>query len=550
MQKGLRSTVFATAILLTTSALRAEPEPLYEGLGSYARPITTRSAKTQRYFDQGLAFLHGFNHSAAIRSFQEAAAADPECAMAHWGAALAAGPHINFAAVPPPMAELAWKEITLAQEHAGRASPVERALIDALAKRYANPQPEDRAPLDLAYADAMREVWRQYPKDPDVGVLFAEAMMDQNPWNQWTAQGQANPGTEEIVATLEAVLKLNRQHPFANHLYIHAIEASPHPEKAIVAADRLRTLQPGLAHNVHMPSHIDIRTGNWEKAIQTNAKAIVDDKRYRKWLGQKPAGMIPVYAAHNQHMLAYAALMTGQSKIALENLRQMIADLPSDFIAKEPLKTEAFMALPLEAMVRFGQWDEILAAPADYADYMPFTRAFHHAARTIAFAAKGESENARREQAIFNERAVAVPKETEVGNNTGETVLALVRQMLESEILVAEGKVDEGIAGLRAAVQLEDALRYDEPPGWMIPLRHSLGASLMKAGSFAEAEEVFREDLKRLPENGWSLYGLTESLRAQKKPEAVAVRARFRKAWAKADLKINSSCLCRPFASL
>ena len=232
-------------------------EPIYDGLGIYSRKITTKHAKAQRYFDQGLALLHGFNHKGAIRSFQEAARLDPQCAMAHWGAALAAGPHINYPLVPPPMAELAWKELTLAKQHASNGSEVERALIDALGKRYAYPQPEDRAPLDQAYADAMREVWKRFPNDVDVGALFAEAMMDLRPWNQWTVEGQPNPGTEEIIATLDAVLKLNPRHPFANHLYIHAVEASPHPERAEAAADRLRKLQPGLAHNVHMPSHID-----------------------------------------------------------------------------------------------------------------------------------------------------------------------------------------------------------------------------------------------------------------------------------------------------
>src|SRR5215204_6346632 len=204
-------------------------EPLYDGLGSYSRKITTKSTEAQRYFDQGLGFLHGFNHRAAIRAFQQAAEIDPECAMAHWGIALACGPHINSMAVPPPAAELAWKELELAQKNEGNASTVEQALIDALAKRYANPQPEDRSGLDRTYADAMREVWRKYPTDPDVGAFFAEAMMDLRPWDQWTAHGEPQPGTDEIIATLDAVLKLNPNHPLANHLYIHAVEASPNP---------------------------------------------------------------------------------------------------------------------------------------------------------------------------------------------------------------------------------------------------------------------------------------------------------------------------------
>ncbi len=251
--------------------------------------------------------------------------------MAHWGIALACGPHINLPIVPPPAAELAWKELELAQKYEAKASPVERALIDALAKRYANPQPEDRAPLDLAYANAMREVWKTYPNDPDVGAFFAEAMMDLSPWNQWTPEGQPNPGTDEILATLDAVLKLKPDHPFANHLYIHAVEASPHPERANDAADRLRKLQPGLAHNVHMPSHIDIRCGRWQQAVDTNIKAVEADARYRKIVGP-PTGFLNVYVAHNEHMLAYAAMMTGQRALAMKHIRAMVAGLSPEFL--------------------------------------------------------------------------------------------------------------------------------------------------------------------------------------------------------------------------
>ena len=534
------------AVLLCGSVFAREP--FYPGLGSYTRKITTDSPLAQRYFNQGLALLHGFNHAAAIRSFQEAAKVDPECAMAHWGAAVAAGPHINYPLVPPPMAELAWKELTLAQQHADNCSPVERALIEALSHRYAHPQPEDRAPLDQAYADAMREVWKKYSKDADVGALFAESMMDLRPWNQWTLEGQPNPGTEEIIATLESVLKINPKHPFANHLYIHAVEASPHPERADGAAERLRQLQPGLAHNEHMPSHIDIRRGRWQQAIATNAKAVEADKHYRRKVGNRPPGLLPFYVAHNQHMLAYAAVMTGQSKLALQHIRQMVADLPQKFVRENTALAESFVALPMEVMVRFGKWDDILAEPENYPDYMPFTRAFHHAARAIAYAAKGDTGSARKEQAIFAERAPLVPKETAVGNNTGEAILALVGPMLEGEILIAEGKFEDGLGQLRDALALEDALKYDEPPSWMIPLRHSIGANLMKAGRFADAEQVYREDLRRLPDNGWSLYGLAESLRRQNKdtPEGAATEARFRSIWAKADLKITSSCLCQP----
>jgi tetratricopeptide (TPR) repeat protein len=543
----IRSILATLAICCAGSDLHGAQEPFLEGLGCYARTVTTKSPEAQRYFNQGLALLHGFNHGAAIRSFQEAARLDPECAMAHWAIALAAGPHINYPVVPPAAAELAWKELGLAREHAANASAVERDLIEALGHRYATPQPADRSPLDRAYADAMRQVWEAHPHDPDVGALFAEAMMDLRPWDQWTLQGKPQPGTDEILATLDAVLKLNINHPFANHLYVHAVEASPHPERADAPADRLRTLQPGLAHNVHMPSHIDIRRGRWQQAIDTNLRAVRADDRYREIIGP-PTGFLPVYVAHNEHMLAFAAMMTGQSELAIRHIRAMVAGLSEDFLKEYASVAEGFVAMPLEVLVRFGRWDDILAEPDNYADYMPFTRAFHHAARAIAYAAKGDVASARKEQIIYLERAKLVPKDEYLGNNTAEAILAVVAPMVEGEILIREGKAEEGFEALRAAIKAEDTLRYDEPPGWLIPVRHSLGASLTRAGRFAEAEQIYREDLVRLPENGWALFGLAKSLRKQAKneTEAAETEARFQKGWASADLQITSSCLCQP----
>src|SRR3954469_4796976 len=411
--KILHIIVWSTLALIDSN-LNAAKEPLYDGLGSYSRKITTGSAEAPRYFDQGLGFLQGFNHCAALRAFQQAAELDPQCVMAHWGAALACGPHINSMAVPPPAAKLASKEVGLAQNNVGNASAVKKALIEALAKRYANPQPEDRSGLDRAYADAMREVWKKNPHDPDVGAFFAEAMMDLRPWDQWTPEGKAEPGTDEILATLEAVLKLNPKHPFANHLYIHAVEASPNPERASAAADRLRDLQPGLAHNVHMPSHIDIRTGRWLEAVDTNTKAVAADQHYQQGFGP-PKGFLNVYVAHNRHMLAYAAMMTGQRDLAMKHIRAMVAELPADFLKENALQAEGFVAMPLEVMVRFGLWDEILAEPDNYPEYMTGTRSFHHAARAIACAAKGNTENARKEQIVFLEKSKLMPKDEVFG---------------------------------------------------------------------------------------------------------------------------------------
>lgn len=536
--------------VLAGSALLPAKEPLFDGLGSHTRKITTKSSEAQRYFDQGLAWFHGFNHGAAIRSFKEAARLDPECAMAHWGVALANGPHINVPMVPPPAAAEAWQALTRAQQHAGSATRVEQDLIAALAKRYANPQPDDRTPLDRSYAEAMRRVWQTHPQDADVGALFAEALMTLRPWDLWTLDGQPQPGTEEVIATLEALLQLDLQHPFANHLYIHAIEASPQPERALAAADRLRDLQPLLAHNVHMPSHIDIRNGRWQEAITANVKAIEAARRLRAVMGPPPSGPIHLYNAHNYHMLAYAAMMTGQSDLAVDHIQKMAAMLPDDFLKDFALYADGYVAMPYEVLLRFGRWDEVLEAP-DHPEHLPFARSMRRAARGIAYAAKGDTAAARREQQAYLAATKLVPAGTSIGPVDVQTILAVATPMLEGEILYREGKADAGIAKLREAVKAEDQLRYFEPPAWFLPVRHALGAALMRSGHYADAEQVYREDLKRYPGNGWSLFGLAESLRVRgQMDEAQDVDARFKSVWRVADVQIKSSCMCQPGVEL
>jgi tetratricopeptide (TPR) repeat protein len=535
--------IFLAFILISSEARGLEP--LYDGLGSYTRKISTKSAEAQKYFDQGINFYFGFNHGAALRAFQAAETLDPDCAMNYWGMALACAGDINFPGVPPEMADLAWKQIQLARKHAVHASPVEQAMIEALASRYAEHQPDDRSSLDQAYADAMRTVWKKFSDDPDVGSLFAESMMDLRPWDQWTPDGKPEPGTDEILAALETVLKTRPQHPFANHLYIHALEASQHPERALAAADRLRDLQPGLAHEVHMPSHIYIRVGHWEDAVTANLKAVAADRRYRSAFGE-PKGFVVFYAAHNHQMLAYAAMMTGQKQLAVQHIRDMIQGIPEEDIKENAAVAEAYCAEPYEVLIRFGLWDEILAE-SDHPEFMVFTRAFRHAARGIAYAAKGDTKSARTEQSAFLEAVKSIPAENKLGNNSCDAVLKVVTPMLNGEILVREGDVDGGLAELRKAVVAEDALKYDEPPGWILPVRHSLGANLMQAGRYAEAEQVYRDDLAHLPGNGWSLFGLARCLQLQgKRNEASAFESRFQKVWANADMGITSSCLCQP----
>jgi tetratricopeptide (TPR) repeat protein len=526
-----------------TRARASEAVPLFEGLGGLSRKVATSSPEAQRYFDQGIAFMYAFNHDEAIRAFRRASELDPKCAMAFWGIAIANGPHINNPVVPEARAKAAWDALGQAKALASSATPVERALIDALGARYAWPQPEDRKPLEQAYADAMRGVWKSYPRDADVGALFAESLADLRPWDLWKSDGTPQPGTDDLLATLEAVLALDPRHPLGNHLTIHALEASPHPDKADAAADALRDRQPGLGHMVHMPSHIDVRRGRWQQAIEANAKAIEADRTYKARVpGQ---GFYRLYMAHNHHMLTYAAMMTGQSELALRTIRQMVADIPLEFVKENPW-ADGFLGMPVEVLMRFGRWDEILGEP-EPPEFAPVARSLRLYARAVAYASKGDVAAAEKEQAAFLEARARVPKEATFGNNAAPDILDVAEHLMKGEILYRAGKTEEGIAALREAVAREDKLKYDEPPDWIQPVRHALGAALLQAGRFPEAETVFREDLAKLPGNGWGLYGLQRAVQMQKKQEeAAATEKQFDAVWEKADLKIKSPCLCLP----
>lgn len=544
---GVRTLVFAGALLGILGAAGAD-EPArpqrFAGLGTHGRKISTRSPEAQEWFNQGLAFLYAFNHDEAIRSFRQAAALDPTSAMPHWGVAVANGPNINYPLVDEPKAKAAWAALTRAQELAPHAAPVERELIAALAARYADPQPEDRRPLDEAYAQAMQTVWKNHPQDADVGALYAEALMDLQPWNQWSPAGAPRAGTTEVLAALERVLELDPRHPLALHLYIHAVEASPHPEKAASVADRLRELQPGLGHMVHMPSHIDVRLGHWRKAVVANEKAIVADARYRA--AQPEQDFYRTYMAHNHHMLAFAAMMQGRRARATQAVRDMLAEMPTEWTRRNAPLVDGFHAMPYELALRFGRWDDVLAEP-EPPEHFPVSRALRLYARGVALAAKKDVAGAKAEQARFRAAQAALPEGVLFGLNPAADVLAIAERMLAGEILYREGQTEAAVAALRAAVEREDALRYIEPPDWIQPVRHALGATLLHARRFAEAEAVYRDDLKRHPENGWSLFGLKESLRAQgQAAEADAVARRFLDAWQEADVELTSSCFCLP----
>lgn len=516
--------------------------PLLEGMGNLNHPVTTDNALAQRFFDQGLTLAFGFNHWEAERSFREAARLDPDCAMAYWGIALVLGPNIN-AAMEDEAVPKAYRAIQQALELAPRASAKEQAYIQALAKRYAPESVVDRKPLDSAYAEAMGEVAKRYPDDADATALYAEALMDLHPWDYWEADGRPKPWTPKILRVLESGLQRWPEHPGLNHFYIHAVEASAHPERALPSADRLLHLVPGIGHLVHMPGHIYIRTGRYADVVTANELAIEADKRY---LNQSRAqGLYPIgYVPHNQHFLSAAAAMAGMSEKALSAARQL-ASRQDPALMREPGygTLQHYFMIPLYAMVRFGQWDPILREPAPESDLLYPTGVWHFA-RGMAYARSGQLDRADRSLAQLRKIAADTDlRQITIWEiNTTYDLLQIATDVLAGEIAAKRGSYGEAVDHLRNAVRLEDRLTYDEPPPWYFPARHNLGAVLLEADRAAEAETVYREDLAKYPENGWSLYGLHLSLAKQgKTQEAEAVKRRFAKAWAQADVRLTAS---------
>ncbi len=516
--------------------------PLFRGMGDHHREIHTTSQKAQEYFDQGLTFAFAFNHDEAIRSFEEAARQDPHCAICWWGVSLCNGPHINNPLMTPERSAAAFDAWQKAMALRDYASHVEEGMIEALGARYSNPAPADRKALDEGYAQAMRQLWHANKNDADIGTLFAESMMDLRPWDLWTKTGEPQPGTNEILMTLEQVQKLDPNHPGALHLYIHAVEASSDPARGIESADRLRNLVPAAGHLVHMPSHIDVLTGRWALASQQNEAAIKADREYRKISPHQD--FYRVYMSHNHHMLAFASMMEGRRKECIQAARDMVHGVPEEYARTQTALVDPVMGIPFEAMLRFGQWDAVLKEPAP-PDYFKITTALWHYARGVAFAAKGQIAEAEAERTRFKEAAARVPDDAMMSINKAHRILEIAGYMLDGEIAYRRGSIDEAVAQLGKAIVIEDDLMYMEPPEWVQPVRHTLGAILVDAGRFDEAEKVYRADLKEWPENGWSLYGLETCLRARgATAEADEVDKRFQKSWARADTKIGSSCLC------
>jgi Flp pilus assembly protein TadD len=514
-----------------------ELAPRLQNLGTHAFKVGTKSKQAQLFMNQGLNLTYGFNHAEAGRAFREAARLDPNLAMAYWGQALVLGPNINAPMTPddePKAKEAADKAVALK----GKASARERAYIEAVAQRYSG-NAKDRTERDKAYAKAMGDLVKRFPDDLDARTLYAEALMDLRPWNYWRRDGTAYDGTGDIVSNLETVLSRNINHPGANHLYIHAMEANT-PEKAEAAADRLLKLMPGAGHMVHMPSHIYQRVGRYADAAASNQAAVGADEEYITQC--RAQGLYPMaYYPHNIHFLWFAASADGRGQLAIDSARKTASKVSDALLEQLPL-LGSFRVVPYYALTRFGRWDEMLKEPAP-ADKFLFPLGVWHYARGLAFLGKGQVEDATKElgelRRIAADKAIDYPM---FSPNTAARILAIAPEVLAGEIAAKGREYDQAVAHFDRAVRLEDALVYTEPSEWHYPPRLALGAALLAAGRPAEAETVYWDDLRVHPENGWALYGLAEAQRAQgKADDAAATQARYEKAFTRADVKLTAS---------
>ena len=521
--------------------------PLFDGMSDYQMPITTDSADAQRYFDQGMVLSFAFNHAESIRSFRAAQTLDPSCAMCFWGEALATGPNINVTSKGKVIMSAADRKAAfaaLSQAEALKAavSPRERAYIDALAQRYNGNPDTPREPLDLAWAAAMGELAGQYPEDMTAAAIYAEALMNTMPWNYWSDDGIAKPETAAVIDSLDRVLVTEPDHPLALHLYIHALEASNDPGRAEAAADRLANLVPGAGHLVHMPSHIYYRIGRYNDAAEANIKAADVDEAYIASCNAQ--GFYPaLYYPHNIHFLWAASTMQGQSALSIESARRVVANVRVEQVKAFPT-VEFFRTVPLLSLVRFGKWDEILAEPHPHEGFM-FAKSIWHYARGVAFSAQGQTSDAKAELGAL------IPLKDDVSvrfldsrDYPGSMLVGIAIELLQGEIAYRQGDYDIAIEHFEQAVVTQDLLPYTEPPFWYYPTRQSLGAALLANGQLTEAEAVFRRDLELYPHNGWSMFGLAQSLEAQgKSDEADEVRHHFDAAWQFADIELTGAIL-------
>ncbi|HTT09642.1 MAG TPA: hypothetical protein VMG60_02035 [Burkholderiaceae bacterium] len=502
-------------------------------LGKLTHPVSTRNKQAQAFFDQGLKLCYAFNHEAAIASFKRAAELDPQLAMAHWGIAYALGPNYN---VPMSLEahKAAYAEVQRALALKAKASPAEQAYIDALSRRYSGNDGDDGGALNVAYKDAMAELLARYPRDIDAVVLYAESLMDLQPWKLWSPDGQPLGSTPEIVRTLERALKAQPKHLGANHYYIHAMEMSPTPEKALPSAKVLEKLAPSAGHLVHMPAHIYIRTGNYLDAARVNERAVLADERLRA--SGVASTYTVAYYGHNLHFLAVSYAMAGDAAKSIGSARKLAA------LVEPQLKDMPFLdhlhATPAQVLVLFDRWDDALALPEPPFE-APISEAFWHFARALAFGGQGRLDEARAEREKFAASAASLGKTTEIGLNAAPSIFAVAQPYLDGRLALMSNDAAGAVPLLREAAAAEDTLDYDEPPGWYLGSSYVLGTALLRSGDAAGAEQAFRADLRHNVGSGRSLFGLEAALRAQRrKPEADKVKKQFDKAWRGATVKV------------
>ena len=541
MRKSCASLLLVLAAMLPAAAQEKKQEPAPDlsltAVGRQHHPIATKNKEAQDYFDQGMTFVFGFNHEEAVRAFQRAAELDPEGPMPLWGIALAVGPNYNLD-VDAEREKLAAETVRKAQKLAEKAPQNEKDYVAALAARYTLTVNPDYKKLSQDYANAMRELWKKYPEDLDAATLYAESLMNLRPWKLWTNDGKAAEGTAEILAVLESVLARNPDHVGANHYYIHAVEASPNPERALPSATRLDTLVPQAGHLVHMPAHIYARTGNFAAAAKSNEISAERDRVYAEKAARQGSLYDLMYHSHNEHFRAAAASMEGRYAEARAAADVMVARL-MPHVKMMPM-LDGFIMTPIWVDARFGKWDEILARQEPPKE-LPGTHAFWRYSRGLAFTARGDAAKAAAElDAMITEAAKIAPDAPIDPLNKPKDIFALAAHVLAARRVAAQGKKDEAVMRWRRAVDLQDALNYSEPPSWYYPVRESLGAALLSAGRAAEAEKVFREDLHKNPRNPRSLFGLAESLKAQDRDvDAQWVRGEFEAAWKNADTPLR-----------
>ncbi|HVF92355.1 MAG TPA: hypothetical protein VNH22_19980 [Blastocatellia bacterium] len=543
----MRKTLLILAILIPGAALgqqhahqaQERSATLMPGLGAHHHPVSTSNREAQRFFDQGLALAYAFNHEEATLSFRRAAELDPGLGMAYWGVAFSVGPNYNLD-IDPERAKAAYEAIQKARALSSRAPAQERAYIEALARRYSADTNADRRQLAIDYKNAMGEMVKSYPDDLDAATLYAESMMNLRPWKLWNKEGKPEEGTEEIVSVLESVLRRDPNHIGANHFYIHAVEASPNPERGLASARSLKTLAPSAGHLVHMPAHIQMRVGDYNSAALSNEAGAEADRTYIRSRGGQ--GVYPMmYYNHNVHFLVAAYGMAGRFEDARRAASELYGNL-SPQVKQMPM-VDSMLPAPSLVLVRFRRWSDVLSLP-EPPEEMPGTRAMWRYSRATAYAGTGQVAKAEAERETFLAAAKALPADAQWGFSSASAIMKIAETVLGAKISLAKRDTRAAVELFKQAIALEDQLPYNEPAEWDAPTREALGGVLLRSRRYREAEEVFREDLKRNPRSGRSLFGLFQSLRAQgKRSEAESVEKEFREAWKYADTPLRAADL-------